>query len=284
MSDSDNEYIHTLCLGGDFVLREVYIEFFVLDNLLMNWLLLWLAAKIVRVGVRAWRLWASAAIGAAYCVFMFLPGYVFLQLFVFKVVLYAVMTFAAYKGRQYLKCAAAFLGVSFFLLFNNHALTTLIQLLVRDFGGTTAQVGTASAIMAAFEVTMLFMAYILNKFGFQRVFIFCSAAYVIRLIITASVSTVNGLFYVLSLQAFTYAVLIPAAMSYLARIVDERVRATAVTTYAAVAMMLSGILGNFTTAVFLANGFSAQSALIFFAFVAFLGFVLTMYGAIRRIW
>jgi len=177
------------------------------------------------------------------------------------------------------------LGVSFFLLLSGATMLTLIQLLVRDFGGNTAQIGTATAIMAGSEVPFMFLtAYILNRVGFKKLLAFCGAVYVIRLFIMASVETVDGLLYVQLLQGLTFAVLLPISMSYLAQILDTRIRATAVTIYSAVTMSLTGILGNLTTSALLATGFSVQTALIVFAFAALMGFSLTLYGVVRKIW
>jgi len=186
-----------------------------------------------------------------------------------------------FSSKQY----CLLLGVSFFLLLNNTAMTTLIQLLIRDFGGTTAQMGTTSAVTAVSEVPLMFlMAFIIKKVGVKKLLIFCSAAYAIRMFITASVGTVDGLIHLQLLQGFTYAVLVPVSMNYLSIILDERVRSTAITTYTAITTSLTGILGNLITSALLATGFSAQSALIVFAISALLGFILTMYGSIRRIW
>ena len=186
-----------------------------------------------------------------------------------------------FSSKQY----CLLLGVSFFLLLSNAAMTTLIQLLIRSFGGNTAQIGTATGLMAVSEVPLMFlMAYLLNKIGYKKILIFCGAVYVIRMLLTASVVTINGLIYVQLLQGFTYAVLVPVSMSYLSKIVDERVRSTAVTTYAAITTSLTGILGNLITSSLLAAGFSAQSTLFVFALSAFFGFVLILYGSIRNIW
>jgi PPP family 3-phenylpropionic acid transporter len=164
-------------------------------------------------------------------------------------------------------------------------MVTLIQLLVRDFGGNTAQIGTASAVGAGSEVPLMFlMAYILNKVGFKRLLVFCSAIYVVRMFVTASIATVDGLIYVQVLQGLTFAVLLPISMSYLSRILDERIRSTAVTTYTAITMSLTGILANLITSTLLATGFSAYTALTVFAFSALIGFSLTLYGVIRKIW
>jgi PPP family 3-phenylpropionic acid transporter len=177
------------------------------------------------------------------------------------------------------------LGVSFLLMLSNSSMVMLMQLLIRDFGGSTAHVGTANAVMAVSEVPlMLFTAYFLKKLGFKNLFILCSAFYAIRMVITMSIGTVDGLTYLQLMQGLTYALLVPLSMSYLSKIVDERVRSTAVTTYTAITASFSGILGNIVTTTFLTMGYSAQNALIFFAFSAFLGFCLTLYGSVRKVW
>jgi len=186
-----------------------------------------------------------------------------------------------FSSKQY----CLLLGVSFLLLLSNLAMTTLIQLIIRNFGGTAAQIGTATAFMAASEVPcMFFAAFFLKKLGFKKLIVFCSVLYTVRMFLTASVGTVDNMIYVQLLQGLTYAILTPISMSYLSQILDERVRTTAVTTYAAVTMSLTGILGNLITSALLAAGFTAQSALIVFTVSSLLGFLLALYGSIRRIW
>ena len=186
-----------------------------------------------------------------------------------------------FSSKQY----CLLLAVSFTLLLSNAAMATLIQLLIRDFGGTTAQIGTATAFMAGSEVPVMFLiAYIMKKTGQKKLMLFGALVYVIRMFVTASVTTVDSLIYVQLLQGLSYAILMPVSISYLSQIVDERVRTTAVTTYTAITSSLTGILGNLITSTLLSTGFSAQNALIFFAFSALIGFILTLYGSIRKIW
>jgi len=175
--------------------------------------------------------------------------------------------------------------VSFFLMLNVGAMTMLLQLLIRDFGGTTAQIGTASAVMAGSEVPFMFlMAWLLKKIKFKKLLLFCGLIYVVRMFICAYAATINSLIYSQALQGLSYAVLMPITMSYLSQILDERVRSMAVTTFAAVTSSLSGIIGNLAASAFLAAGLSSQNALVLFAFSALLGFLLTLYGALRKIW
>ena len=177
------------------------------------------------------------------------------------------------------------LAVSFFLFLSSNTMLTLLQLIIPEMGGTAAQIGTAVLVMAGSEVPMMFlMAFMIKKFGFKKIFAFCGVFYVIRMFITAFIGTVEGLIYIQVLQGLTYAVLLPVGMSYLSQILDERIRSTAVTTYAAVTAALTGILGNLFTSALLARGFSAHTALIFFALSAFIGFLLILYGVVRKIW
>ncbi len=177
------------------------------------------------------------------------------------------------------------LGVAFFLLLSNASLMTLLQLCIRDFGGTTALIGTATAISAASEMPGMFlMAYLMTKVGQKRLLVLSGAAYMIRMFVTAAMGTVQGLIWVQLLQGITYAVLLPVSMSYLSQIVDQRVRSTAVTTYTAVTGSLTGILANLITSAFLATGFSPRHALVFFGFSALLGLGLALYGWARGIW
>ena len=186
-----------------------------------------------------------------------------------------------FSSKQY----CLLLAVSFFLMLSNAAITIMIQLLARDFGGSAADIGTATAVMAFSEAPFMFMmAFFIKKIGYKRLFLICSLAYAVRMIINASISSLDGLIYVQLLQGLSYAVLQPVAMSYLSQIVEERVRSTAVTTYTAITSSLTGILGNLITSAFLSAGFPAKSALIFFAVSSIAGFLLALFGWIRGIW
>lgn len=175
--------------------------------------------------------------------------------------------------------------VSFCLLLGSNSMTTLLQLCIQDFGGTTALVGTASAICALSEVPCMFLiAYVIKRVGEPKLMALCSLFYVIRMAATAAAGSAGVLICIQLLQGITYAVLIPASMSYLSRIVDGRVRSTAVTTFTAVTSSVSSILGNFITTLLLSAGFTARSALIVFAAFAFVGLIVAVYGLIRKIW
>jgi len=177
------------------------------------------------------------------------------------------------------------LAVSFFLILSIISMGMIVQILIPEMGGTLAQLGTATAVMAGSEIPfMFFMAVILKKFGIKKLLVFCGAVFVIRLVITAFIGSVNGLIAVQVFQGLTFGMIQPISMNYLSQIVDERVRTTAVTTFAAITMSFAGILANLITSGFLAAGFSAQTAIIFFIFPALIGFSLTLYGWVRKVW
>ncbi|MCL1884250.1 MAG: MFS transporter [Defluviitaleaceae bacterium] len=175
--------------------------------------------------------------------------------------------------------------VSFFLFLSNAPMITLIQLLIPEFGGSTAQIGTAIAIMASTEVPFMFMtAFLIRKFSYKWLFVLCGMFYVMRLTLMIFVTDVTGLILVQLLQGVTFAVILSVSMSYLSRIVEEEVRGAAVTTFAAMSMPMTGILANFITSRLLAAGFSAQSTLVIFAASACIGFIIAIYGFVRGLW
>ena len=177
------------------------------------------------------------------------------------------------------------LAVSFFLLLCNYAIGTLLQILILEFSGTNAHIGTVAAVMAASEVPFMFlMAFFIKKLGYKKLIIISGIAYAVRMILTSSAGTVNSLIYIQFLQGLSYAVILPVSMNYFSHIVDERVRSTAVTIFTAVTASLTSILGNLITSAFLLNGFSAQSTLIFFVISALIGLILALYGSVRKIW
>lgn len=186
-----------------------------------------------------------------------------------------------FSSKQY----CLLLAVSFCLLVSFSTMPTLLQIMIPDLGGTAAQIGTAIAVMAGSEAPFMFlMAIILKKFGIKKLLVFCSAAFVVRMLLTASMTSVNGLIAIQAMQGITLAILLPLSMSYLSQIVDERVRSTAITTFGAITVSLTGIVANLVVTAMLGLGFTAQHVIVVFAFTSFIGFLLVVYGWVRKIW
>ncbi len=177
------------------------------------------------------------------------------------------------------------LFVSFFVLIGTISLVTLLQLCIRDFGGTTAQMGTASAVCAISEVPCMFiMSRFIRKYGEPKLILFATFFYTIRMFLTAMAGSASALILLQLMQGLTYAVLVPTAMSYLPKCVDSRVRSTAITVYAAITGSVTGIAGNLITTLLLSAGLTARSAIAFFGVTSLIGFAGALWGKFRKIW
>jgi stage II sporulation protein GA (sporulation sigma-E factor processing peptidase) len=93
-----------------------YIDIIWLDNLIMNFLLLWGVYRFTKNEAPIWRLWASACLGAGYAVLTLLPGFDFLSHPIMKLALSIVMLLSAYSMptlRDFIKLLASFYGATF---------------------------------------------------------------------------------------------------------------------------------------------------------------------------
>lgn len=78
-----------------------YLDVIWLDNLIMNFIILWVTLKFSKNKDSIWRLWLSSAIGAFYAVALFIPGFGILQKFPLKIALSLVMLIVAFKLRTF---------------------------------------------------------------------------------------------------------------------------------------------------------------------------------------
>ena len=177
------------------------------------------------------------------------------------------------------------LFVAFCLLLGSVSLVTLLQLCIRDFGGSASEIGTVSAVCAIIEVPAMFtMAYFIHRFGESKLILFATICYVIRMFLTASATSVTALILLQLLQGVTYSVFVPAAISYLPKCVDPRIRSTAVTFYTAVTGSVTSIIGNLITTLFLSAGVQARWIIAFFGLTSLIGLIGTLIGKKRGIW
>jgi stage II sporulation protein GA (sporulation sigma-E factor processing peptidase) len=98
------------------ILYTVYIDELFLLNTALNYILLLLTRRVVRLKASWPRLLLGSVIGAVYAVFMFLPHnklfYTFFAKFIFSLLLVAV-TYNIKKPKQYVKAVAVFYMISF---------------------------------------------------------------------------------------------------------------------------------------------------------------------------
>ncbi len=97
-------------------MKLVYLEYLILDNFIMNYLLLWVTGRIIKLGMVSWRIAAGSLLGTFYTVFFFLPDYYFLKLLGFKIILSILMIAVGFHFgdlKLFLKTLGTFYGVSF---------------------------------------------------------------------------------------------------------------------------------------------------------------------------
>lgn len=95
-----------------------FLDFIWLDNLLVNFIVLWITWKLSRNISPMWRLWCSACIGAAYAVVLILPGFALLSCLPCKILLSLAMLAAGFRIRslrEFLKLFGYFYGITFLL-------------------------------------------------------------------------------------------------------------------------------------------------------------------------
>jgi len=96
----------------------VYLDQAFFGNMVMNYAILWAAAKLSRTAACKWRLVAGAALGACYALTLFIPGDQFLFSIWFKTIASVVITAVAFvplPSGKFLACLGCFYLTSFTL-------------------------------------------------------------------------------------------------------------------------------------------------------------------------
>ncbi|MDD4170466.1 MAG: sigma-E processing peptidase SpoIIGA [Desulfotomaculaceae bacterium] len=99
------------------VLYTVYLDQVFFGNFIMNYIILWAAAKLVRTSAGKGRLAAGAVVGAFYSLALFIPGNIFLSAWckAFASVMITAVTFAPLHPKKFLACLGSFYLTSFVL-------------------------------------------------------------------------------------------------------------------------------------------------------------------------
>lgn len=93
-----------------------YIDIIWLDNLVMNFILLWTTSKISKDNTVQWRLWIASCIGATYAIFLVISGLIILQWMIIKILLSICMLLIGFKFttcRRFFKLLGIFYGATF---------------------------------------------------------------------------------------------------------------------------------------------------------------------------
>ena len=97
--------------GGIFLKTVIYADILTAINLIINYLLLRASAAVCGCDYKVWRLLASAAIGGAYSMIIFVDNLHTAVSLLLKITVLALMVFVAFGAKSiksYLKCCAAF--------------------------------------------------------------------------------------------------------------------------------------------------------------------------------
>ncbi len=97
---------------------DVYVDVLFVVNLLMDYIVLWFTAVLTKTPRREWRLWLSAALGAAYAVGIFFVPLSFLYGLLAKVAVSALLVWAAFgfgMPKRFLRLLCVFYACTFTL-------------------------------------------------------------------------------------------------------------------------------------------------------------------------
>ena len=101
------------CTNYNGGMETIYIDSLFILNLIIDYLLCLVSARVCGVLLRRWRYLAAALVGAAYAVCLYLPGLGFLRLWAMKLVLWLMMGLIAFgREERMLRCAVVFAAVS----------------------------------------------------------------------------------------------------------------------------------------------------------------------------
>lgn len=177
------------------------------------------------------------------------------------------------------------LVMNYFLFMGSSCYGSFLPVLTKQLGGDSGKVGTVFALIAISEVPAMFlMQMILRYIPARKVIVFASIFYFLRLVLTVVSPNYTMMLLVQMLQGLSFAVIWPATMAYLNKIVEERIRSTAIMTYSSVTLGISSIFGNAIGTIILSISGNVRFVFTFAAVSASFGVLLGLYGLARKIW
>lgn len=177
------------------------------------------------------------------------------------------------------------LAMSFALFLGSSCTSTFLPVLVKEMGGDSSHVGTFFAVIAFSEVPAMFlMSAILRRFKAKYVIVFGCFFYLLRLALTCVASDLRVLLAIQIMQGLSFAVLWPASINYVNRIMEEKVKSTAVMTYTSVTLGVSGIFGNAIGTWILSATGDVRQVFVFAACSTAVGLGVALFGLAKRIW
>ncbi len=163
---------------------EIVVEYVLIDNLVINFIILYLSCKILKSRVVFWKLALSSCIGAGFALvmpLMILPVYVMI---LFKLILGVVMALIALPCQTFKKSVASFLtfilmtagmgGVCFLIIFMISGTLSIDLMMTYDAGipiGVILLICTIFAFMISALIKLFYQKKILNNFIYPTTFI-----------------------------------------------------------------------------------------------------------------
>jgi stage II sporulation protein GA (sporulation sigma-E factor processing peptidase) len=157
----------------------VYADVILLENLIMNYLILWSTAKLTRYNYSRLKLLIASVLGAAYALLSYLPGYSYLFSFTMKVLFSILIIIIAYTPAYFhllLKLTGVFYIVSFvfggaafglFYFINGLSLTNNGISFIKDFPVKILVV----AVIAAYFIVRYSWDYIQHRIKRERLIV-----------------------------------------------------------------------------------------------------------------
>jgi MFS transporter, PPP family, 3-phenylpropionic acid transporter len=126
------------------------------------------------------------------------------------------------------------------------ATMTFYPILLQNTGGTTADLGLATGLMALSEFPVMFLSSrLLRRYKDTTLLLFAIGFYVLRVFLFFSMHSVTGLVWAQLTNSLSFGIFLPTSVHYINRITPQRTKATALSLASSMYMGVSGILGSF---------------------------------------
>lgn len=159
----------------------------------------------------------------------------------------------------------------------NIASYSFSSLLVLDMGGGSTEVGIVLFMMAASEAPVLFIFQRLaRRFKFEKMLCFAFFFVILRTLCPVLSPTLGWVFFFQTFQAVSLGLYLPATLSYISKICDRSLTATAVTFAISFSEGFAGIIGNFMGGI-LSDAFGIRSVFYLYTCFGVVAFIIFTY-------
>lgn len=152
-----------------------------------------------------------------------------------------------------------------------------IAVLIEKTGGDISKLGLLWFIVAMSELPVFFFGNkLLKKYGDLNLYIISMVIYIIRYLLDSYCSAYLGVIAIQILQGVSFTLYLTAAMQYINRVSEPKMRTSAITLYSAIGGGIGGFIGNFGGGLFLEH-YSVFALFRIMAAVAFLTLITALF-------